>query len=538
MLFSKLSLTKRIVFSIAASFTIVGGSGLMINRELLTVIQTQNAVKHTMEVEEHFNLLLGALVDIETGSRGFAVAGGASFLEPYENGITRFGTIHASARSLVSDNPAQVARLDALDRVKGEWVSGPVKAEIDGRRAVSSGTMTRESFEALFNEARGKALMDRMRGMIKEMTDVEAALMADREKAYAAAIRSSRLWLSVGLTSAIALGVGLLVSVTVSASRKLISISSGLDDGAAGVAAAAGQVSGSSQSLAEGSSEQAASLEETSASLEEMSGMTSRNAENALSAKNLTDQTRAAAEAGATHMQTMAAAMDDIKASGDNIAKIIKTIDEIAFQTNILALNAAVEAARAGEAGMGFAVVAEEVRNLAQRSASAARETAERIEDSIRKSENGVQISAKVASSLDEIVTKARQVDELVAEIANASREQNQGIQQVNTAVSQMDKVTQATAASAEETASAAEELNSQASSMKDLVVELRAIVAGATAVSRLHTPVVTARPTIAAAAPGRPRAATQPADMHFDLTQTNPKTNGRLPADMFAKGR
>jgi len=538
MQFSSLSLTKRIVLSICASFTIVGVSGLMINRELHTVIETQQAVNHTMEVGTQLNLLLGALVDIETGSRGFAVAGGEAFLEPYESGNARFGTVLATTRALVSDNPAQVERLDALARTKDEWTTGPVKAEIDGRRAVRAGSMTEASFGALFNEARGKALMDRMRAMIREMADVEERLMDEREKAYAAAIRSSRLWLGVGLTSAIALGAGLLVSVTVSASRKLIRISSGLDDGAAEVASAASQVSGSSQSLAEGSSEQAASLEETSASLEEMSGMTARNSENALTAKTLTDQTRAAAEAGATHMQTMAAAMDDIKASGDNIAKIIKTIDEIAFQTNILALNAAVEAARAGEAGMGFAVVAEEVRNLAQRSAAAARETAERIEDSIRKSENGVQISAKVASSLNEIVTKARQVDELVAQIANASKEQNQGIQQVNTAVSQMDKVTQGTAASAEETASAAEELNSQAGSMKDLVVELRAIVAGVSAVSRLHTPTVMPRSTVAAGASGRPRATKQPADMEFDLTGSGHRTGSRLPADMFAKGR
>jgi methyl-accepting chemotaxis protein len=236
-------------------------------------------------------------------------------------------------------------------------------------------------------------------------------------------------------------------------------------------------VSSASQSLAEGASTQAASIEETSASLEEMSGMTNRNAENSHKANELTSQARQAADKGATDMAAMAVAMQDIKVSSDDIAKIIKTIDEIAFQTNILALNAAVEAARAGEAGMGFAVVADEVRNLAQRSAQAAKETAVKIETAISKTSQGVGISSKVAANLAEIVSKARQVDELVAEVATASKEQTEGIKQINSAVGQMDHVTQANAASAEESAAAAEELNSQAHVMKQAVAELLRLV-------------------------------------------------------------
>jgi methyl-accepting chemotaxis protein len=247
---------------------------------------------------------------------------------------------------------------------------------------------------------------------------------------------------------------------------------------------AAREIGGSSQSLAEGAGEQAASLEETSSSLEELSSMTKRNAENAQKANDLAKQARSAADAGIADMQAMSTAMGAIKGSSDDIAKIIKTIDEIAFQTNILALNAAVEAARAGEAGMGFAVVADEVRNLAQRSAQAAKETAAKIEGAIANTAQGVDISQKVAGRLNEILGKARQVDELAAEVANASNEQTHGIVQINAAVGEMDKVTQSNAANAEESAAAAEELNAQAGMMKQAVVELLHLVGEAHAIA------------------------------------------------------
>jgi len=250
-----------------------------------------------------------------------------------------------------------------------------------------------------------------------------------------------------------------------------------LNDSSSQVNRAAEQVSSASQTLARGSGEQAASLEETGASLEEMASMTKRNAESAQKANELAREARTAADRGAGDMSAMNQAMAAIKISSDDIAKIIKTIDEIAFQTNILALNAAVEAARAGEAGMGFAVVADEVRNLAQRSAQAARETTAKIEGAIHTTAQGVDLSQKVAAALNNIVIKARQVDELASEVAGASREQTQGITKINSAVGQMDKVTQSNAASAEESAAAAQELNSQAVVMKQAVGELIRLV-------------------------------------------------------------
>ncbi|HWA24278.1 MAG TPA: methyl-accepting chemotaxis protein [Lacunisphaera sp.] len=262
-------------------------------------------------------------------------------------------------------------------------------------------------------------------------------------------------------------------------SRPVRAIALELNTGADEVAAASTQVSSAGQTLASGSSEQAASLEETSASLEELASMTKRNAEHASTAKNLAADTRATADAGAVDMKQMANAMADLAKASASVAAIVKTIDEIAFQTNILALNAAVEAARAGEAGAGFAVVAEEVRNLAQRSASAAKETANTIDEAVRMSQLGASLSGKVATGFSQIVEKTRRLDELVAGIATASREQNEGIVQINAAVGQMDRVTQGNASSAEENAAAAEELNAQAVTLKSCVTDLLRIVNG-----------------------------------------------------------
>ncbi len=240
------------------------------------------------------------------------------------------------------------------------------------------------------------------------------------------------------------------------------------------VSSASNQVSASSQALAQGASEQASALEETSSSLEEIASMTNQNADNANQANTLSIEANKAAEKGNEIMQKMAKAIEEIKKSSDETSKIIKTIDEIAFQTNLLALNAAVEAARAGEAGKGFAVVADEVRNLAMRSAEAAKNTSALIEESVKNAENGVTISQDVAESLTEINNITKKVSNLVAEIAASSKEQAQGVDQINKAVAQMDEVTQKNAATSEESASAAEELASQATELDSMVASFK----------------------------------------------------------------
>ncbi|MFH1080231.1 MAG: methyl-accepting chemotaxis protein [Pseudomonadota bacterium] len=252
-----------------------------------------------------------------------------------------------------------------------------------------------------------------------------------------------------------------------------------MNEAANQVAAAASQVSATSQSLAEGASEQASALEETSSSLEEMSSMTKQNAGNAAHADGLMKQAKQVVQKANETMESLTKSMKDISAASEETSKIIKTIDEIAFQTNLLALNAAVEAARAGEAGAGFAVVAEEVRNLAMRAADAAKNTSGLIEGTVKKIKEGSEMVQRTNTSFAEVSASASEVGELVGEIAAASQEQAQGIDQISKAVAEMDKVTQHTAANAEESASASEEMDAQAQQMKQVTYTLVNIIGG-----------------------------------------------------------
>jgi methyl-accepting chemotaxis protein len=335
------------------------------------------------------------------------------------------------------------------------------------------------------NETAWKVAREQGNPLVDKIDEVCEKLLAQQEHFQAEARDSAHKEYDVARmvlfgAIAVALAMSILVAFVV---RQIVAAlraaSSELKQGSEQVASASSQVSTSAQSLSQGATEQAASLEETSASMEEMASMTRQNAENAQSAASLMGEVDGQVRESNHALGQMVTSMSAIRESSQQVAKIIKTIDEIAFQTNILALNAAVEAARAGEAGMGFAVVADEVRNLAQRSAQAARDTATLIEESIAKAAEGDKTVNQVSTAISGITTSVVKVKGLVEEVSAASRQQTQGIDQVSQAITQMEKVTQTTAATAEESAAASEELNAQADASMNVVARLQALVDG-----------------------------------------------------------
>jgi len=426
---------------------------------------------------------------------------------------------------------ASLAKMDETEKLMNELIANTkptypkIREAVEKAKAVVSNELAPQLNETLRQEKENNAMAsNRLKATNNllevglEMDDAFSATAVGLTEGIARSVVAVVTLMLIGAAVALAISIVMAVLITRSIVSPINTIINNLSDSAQQVDAASSQLTGASNTLARGATENAASLEETSSALEELSSMNSRNSENALEANSLMDQTKENVTQAESSMTKVITAMEEISHSGNEIGKIIKTIDEIAFQTNLLALNAAVEAARAGEAGAGFAVVADEVRNLAIRSADAAKTTADLIEATIKNISSGSEMVNATAEAFRVVETNATKVGSLVAEVASASKEQTQGINQINSAMREMDKVTQANAATSEESASAASQLSTQAGSLLGVVNEMKVMAHGAGAATQSRAP--DPRPRLAAPAPAAAKlpAGPPPADANKAL--------------------
>jgi len=470
-----MSLTRKLLSSFAAMLGLVlllGAVGLLVTRDLSRDLECASVTARQQYLAGQVSAGAAELTSLERGSVLAAMLGDAAHVQAYQQAFSQHAeNLRKSLSELrkTDDTREAGARLRGLE----QQAAAVTQAHEELRQAM--GRQQMDAGMVIFAQKVQPSLEEIGRQAVSLVDQLNSELASASAASAAKSARGTTVTIAL-LLIALGVGAGVLWMVR-RVGVGLKDLAARMSESAERVSGGASMVSSASQSLAAGASQQAASLEETSASTEEIASITRKNADHALQVAGLMQQSADGAVGVNESLDRMVVQMNEIGNSSNKIARIIKVIDEIAFQTNILALNAAVEAARAGEAGLGFAVVADEVRNLAQRCAQAARDTAGLIEDSISTSRDGNARLDQMAGNVRAMTENATKVKSLVDEVNMGSQEQARGMEQIARAVMQMEQVTQRTAASAEESASAGTDLSSHANALRALVHEMRDMV-------------------------------------------------------------
>jgi methyl-accepting chemotaxis protein len=531
----------------------LGFAAVVVVLVLLVTVAYANFKKLSAANDINVHTYQEQLINIETGQRGFLLTGNPASLEPYNAGKTAFLKHVAKATALTSDNPAQQERLQRLQREQEAWLTTAVDPVIALRKAAADGDMA--AVVAAEQEGKGKKGMDAMRGLVAEIDNAEEVLLVQRAKeAKALDARTAGTLVGGGVLAAVLAGViavwlarnitvplgravsfakqvaegdltahvdanstdeiGELLTALKAMNTSLARIVGEVRTGTDTIATASAEISSGNFDLSSRTEQQAGSLEETASSMEELTATVKQNADNARQANQLASEASEVAVRGGAAVSQVVETMGAINESARKIVDIIGVIDGIAFQTNILALNAAVEAARAGEQGRGFAVVASEVRNLAQRSAGAAKEIKALIDNSVEKVDLGTRLVDQAGVTMGEVVGSVRRVNDIISEIANASDEQRAGIEQVNQAITQMDEATQQNAALVEQAAAASASMQDQAVKLAEVVgvFKLDGAALVRPAMTRASAPPVARAATARSSTPHKALAAARPA--------------------------